>query len=345
MNNQNIDISGIDDLLTNESFIHWALNPNEEADHYWKSWMASNPQRRLHVQQALKLVRSVHYQNEYSMDTEIYNRTMLKIIDYKNTRKKVKDLSSISWTSTLRYAASLILAGTIAFYFLSPSTQSNEEYVSSDSVSKKTEHGLKRTISLIDGSRVKLNSGSELSYDKTFTDSIRLVVLKGEAFFEVERDVDRPFIIKSGEIETRVLGTSFNVRSYPGENSIAVSVLTGKVKVYDAKGESVTLTPDYEAVYDKKSKVMRIKSFDKLDVLGWRDGILTFREEDIEKVFLKMERWFGVEFLIDSEVILEGKYKGTFNNPSLKEVLDGVALASGFKYEIEDENKIIINMK
>ena len=108
-------------------------------------------------------------------------------------------------------------------------------------IDKSNPRGMKTTILLSDGTKVKLNSETSLRYPEYFSDSVRIVYLKGEAFFEVERDESKPFIVISKGIRTKVLGTSFDIRAYPDEVELSVGVVEGKVQVTGTDKSGVSL--------------------------------------------------------------------------------------------------------
>lgn len=169
-------------------------------------------------------------------------------------------------------------------------------------------------VPLSDGSKVKINSGSKLIYPKLFdSGNTREVSLVGEAFFEVAHDKEKPFIVRSGQLVTRVLGTSFTVKAYPTED-IAVTVATGKVRVAKAQEGNLSgerdqgaesapliLTPNEQAVYSLTGRDIQKQQVASKDYTGWSKGILRFGNVRLEEAILRLSRWYRVDFQFKNE--------------------------------------------
>ncbi len=210
-------------------------------------------------------------------------------------------------------------------------------------VEKEAADGQKLTFELPDGSMVKLNSGSMLSYPKAFSDTRRQVTLTGEAFFDVARDESRPFEIKSGEVNVQVLGTSFNVRSYPDTERVEVAVKTGRVSVespFSASG--VVLVPYEMVVYSTENNSFDKKKIeDSQQVFGWMDQTLVFEDQGIKEILKELSRWYDVKFEVKRELSHKRAFTARYKNPTLKAVLESLSYAYDFNYEI-DGKKVII---
>jgi len=252
-----------------------------------------------------------------------------------------------------RYAAviSLLLASFALLYFQFLRTEGLflSEEVSTDTsntpslISKETSRGEKLSIRLRDRTMVKLNAESRLWYTATLGDSVREVFLEGEAFFDVAEDSTRPFLIHTGEITTRVVGTSFNIKAFTGEEQIAVSVLSGKVQVSkgnDVGKAPVHLVPGEQAVYTHLDTSLAKQRFSYQDVLSWKDGTLYFKNTPFAEVVQSLERWYGVDIVVHKQGIENG-FSGSYTKRSLESVLEGMSFVLDFEYEIQ-ENLIII---
>ncbi len=206
-----------------------------------------------------------------------------------------------------------------------------------------TKYGAQETVILPDGSVVVLNSNSSLSYNKNFSDSIRTVVLVGEAFFDIKRDTTKPFIVKTEHIKVKVLGTSFNVKSYPKDENIETTLVTGKVEVLQQKVQQpIILTPSERATFDKKKRDITIDKVDSKKVVAWKQGKLIFDKTPLKQVVLDLKRKYNVEFVIESDSLLNYKYTGEFDNLSLEEVLKLFKLSSSINYKYNN-NKVMLN--
>ncbi|EPR66760.1 FecR family protein [Cyclobacterium qasimii] len=202
--------------------------------------------------------------------------------------------------------------------------------------------GRKSILTLSDGTRIFLNSGSEISYSSDFSDSLRLVSLKGEAFFEVQKE-KRPFVVETGQTKIKVLGTTFNVNQKQN-GALTVALVTGKVLINDQKGNEMQLEPS-EMMVRGEDGAFHKTGFDPLTLTGWKDKILVFRENSFVEVKEKIENWFGVTLLLEGNIDANMTYSGTYKEESLENVLRGMLFTSGLAYEIEDKMVTIKNTK
>ncbi|MBP2833549.1 FecR domain-containing protein [Aquimarina sp. U1-2] len=256
----------------------------------------------------------------------------------KNSKKKKKYYP---------IAAAAILLPLFTWYTFTGSLKNNfwtgTHYQSSAIKTVTTQLGAHKTITLPDGSTVILNSNSDISYAKSFSDSLRIVQLSGEAFFDVKRDTTRPFIVRTDQLKIKVLGTSFNVKSYPVDKSVETTLVTGKVEVLRKANEiPIVLAPSQKAIFDKEKKDIRINEVNSENVVAWKKGKLTFDQTPLKQVVLDLQRKYNVEFVIESDALLKYKYTGEFDNLNLTEVLDFLKLSSSINYKIV-KNKIMLN--
>lgn len=196
-------------------------------------------------------------------------------------------------------------------------------------------------VVLSDGTRVWVNSMSEFVYPVQFIGNRRVVQLKGEAYFEVKHDPARPFIVQVRDVETRVLGTAFNISAYENEESVYTTLLTGKVQVslMDQKSDipSMILKLGMQSCWKKGTGEFSVRKVDTKNVVAWRYGEFVFDEDDIEVVTRMLSRWYEVRFVYD------GKRKGrhTFSgkmskDEKLESILKMLTLAGGPEFRMED---------
>ncbi|MEQ6122321.1 FecR domain-containing protein [Reichenbachiella sp. MALMAid0571] len=246
----------------------------------------------------------------------------------------------------LKVAASLALIISTIFIYIKVSEYNLDKASGQFSYqTKENPKGRKSTIFLKDGSKVILNSESSISYDENFSSGIREIELKGEAFFEVVKNPEQPFVVRSGGISTVALGTSFNVRNY-GEENITVSLVTGKVRI-DKKGnqgiENI-LMPGEKLTYIRETEEFEKQKYNDYGDLLWKDGILSFKKASVSDVVANLERWYGVEI----EIVVPGNkkvsYGGVFKDQNLKQVLEAVGFTLNFDYSIDGKKvKIMFN--
>lgn len=167
---------------------------------------------------------------------------------------------------------------------------------------EKTGIGQIKQLTLPDGTKVWLNAKSELKYHKAFDKKTREVLLEGEAYFEVYRDTNRPFIINSQDVKTAVLGTSFNVSAYHTDADIKVSVLSGKVSVEQHQSK-VLLTPNQQAVYNKtEQKLSQNNLLHTSEEILWKEGKLVFKSINLEKVIADIQRKYETSIVINEKI-------------------------------------------
>ncbi len=190
----------------------------------------------------------------------------------------------------------------------------------------------KKEIILPDSSHVWLNENSKLMYNPRFEQ--RHVTLEGEAFFEIERLVEHPFEITSGDATTTVLGTSFNVRAYPAEERIEVTVKTGKVvlAVTKKKQSPVLLTPGETGVFDKKEEKVEVATLEIDNADAWKTQKLAFDDEKMAQVIASLERYFDVDIEVSDPALLECPYTSTFDQPDLDAILTVIGSTIGFEF-------------
>lgn len=236
-----------------------------------------------------------------------------------------------NWQQMAALVVVALLFTGLGIYLGSASPHSMEE------LSVAVENGQKAKVNLPDGSHVWLNSASELSYSPDFGTKERKVMLRGEAYFEVESDSKHPFIVETGEhLQITATGTKFNVKSYPGESIATATLLEGKIL---ARQEAVSyiLVP-YDKIsfnkLNKKFSVSRIRRKD--EVLCWMTDRFVFNNETLEEITKTLERMYNVDFLFRSESLKKITYSGTVKNNSLENVLMLISTAAPVSYQLRD---------
>lgn len=196
------------------------------------------------------------------------------------------------------------------------------------------------SLILSDGTRVWLNSESELEYPVLFGKGVRLVKLTGEAFFEVNPDASRPFIVEAGDIRTKVLGTSFNIKAYNNESDISTTLFTGKVDVtfLTDTANRVILSPGKQADWDIQTHQLKVHEVNLDHIIAWKKGEFVFNKENIEVVTRQIERWYGVKFIYEIANREEYTFNGYFSkDETLEAILNVFTLTGGPKFKIEED--------
>ncbi|WPQ64543.1 FecR domain-containing protein [Chitinophaga sancti] len=180
-----------------------------------------------------------------------------------------------------------VAGGTLAY---NPEGNSNEVLYNKIS----TPRGGQFQITLPDGSQVWLNALSSLRFPTAFNSDNRTVELTGEAYFDVQQNVAKPFIVKVADMKIEVLGTSFNVMAYPDETSVQTTLMTGAVKV-SATGQTRLLQPGQQTQLQKDGKLDVISTTDTESVIAWKNGYFKFNQADLPDVMRQLARWYDID--------------------------------------------------
>ncbi|WP_346863954.1 FecR domain-containing protein [uncultured Draconibacterium sp.] len=229
----------------------------------------------------------------------------------------------------------LVGCGALAQFYISQKADNNQT-VYADSFSVKAPLGQMTNLELPDGTLVMLNSGTTISYSGDFTSGNRQVYLQGEAFFDVQKDVDHPFIVNSEFLGVKVYGTSFNIQAYPEDRTFAATLVEGSIGLLDANGEEVTkLVPGEKACFDESGTNIEIKQVDTAMYTSWKEGLVTYRNERLEDIAKQIERWYNVEIVIQKEGLGDERYFGTIlKNKPIDQILEVLKLTTSLQYEI-----------
>ncbi|MFY0653199.1 MAG: FecR domain-containing protein [Cyclobacteriaceae bacterium] len=339
----------IEDFAQDTYFQKWVKNPDEECEEFWVNWLNKNSDRIFDINEASEIVKSFRFQEDEISEKNIENlwdnisnniRKDNRHIHYRENKR--------SYGLLLKIAATLIPLFIIG-YMLTQQDQSGQTEVSQQAlkIKKENPNGKKTQFTLPDGTRVFLNANSALVYSSQFNEGIiRRVKLKGEAFFMVKRDEQRPFIVESGKLQTQVLGTSFNVRAFDYEDEISVAVEEGKVRLQDKTKddteEQLILNRFDMGVFQKERQSLELRKISGPELFDWRNGVIHFKKADFKEIQKTLEQWYGVSFEINDAVDTKKDFTGSYANKPLSTVLEGLQFVYGFNYEINDKT-ITIN--
>lgn len=317
----------------------------EEEAKLVRSWFASEQDKNLLLDHLQAKWQEFAFKEE-KVNLPYHSNKMLERIhsriekeggEHKREAAKVKSISFNPYYF-LRIAALLVMA--LGLSFLLSKLEPSSEISTSGTVLlvKETQAGQKQTLKLPDGTVVTLNADSKLTYPETFEADKREVSLQGEAFFEVARDEQKPFTITTAELQTRVLGTSFNIQAYQEDESISIAVASGKVQVAHTQlpdQQAYDLLPGEALTFQKAEKLFQTSDFDETEMLSWKEGVLYFNDATFEEVKKKLERWYGVDLQLKQGSAEDWLYSGTFDNQSLENVLLGMSYVKNFSFQIE----------
>jgi len=199
--------------------------------------------------------------------------------------------------------------------------------------------GSKTRLELSDGSVVWLNHGSSLRFPLAFTDKERTVFLEGEAYFDIDADLYRPFIVRAGDMQFRATGTSFNIMAYPEENLVELTMEEGKVQLQKILSDRtlknfLELDPGQQARYYPEKNRIDFEDVDPANYVSWKDGKLVMINDPLSRIARKLERWYNVEIDFTREEMGYIRYSGTFTDETLSQVLNLMELATPIDYTI-----------
>lgn len=196
--------------------------------------------------------------------------------------------------------------------------------------------GARTHFQLPDGTEGWLNSGSSLKYDNGFLKK-RRVELIGEAWFDVVHSNEIPFLVHTKSLDVLDLGTKFNVAAYQDENMTEVILQEGKVKIDSHKGTlDVDLKPDEKFIFNMQSQSGTIQPVDANQVTAWKDGLLVFRNEPLSEVFKRVGRWYNVDIVLADTDLAKFKYRATFQEEQVDEVIRLISLTLPIEYSFEN---------
>ncbi|MBA9077537.1 FecR family protein [Rufibacter quisquiliarum] len=255
---------------------------------------------------------------------------------------RVLPLRGTPWVKWMKVAASVLLPlgllGLVALWYFNTTPAGKL-------MTMQTAPGERKTVQLEDGSTIILQSGSQVTYRQPFAADRRDITLEGEAFFQVAKDKRRPFVVKSGAIYTQALGTSFNIKYLPNDTATSVALATGLVKISQDQNHSrvqlAHLVPGEQLQFNRDNQQHRVSTFERREVLSWKDGVLYFKKASLGEVVQKIEQWYGVEVAVTGlkpEKMKEWSYTGEYTDQSLPQVLEGIGFVKQFSFKIQDNH-------
>ncbi|MBS0028929.1 FecR family protein [Chitinophaga sp. 22321] len=271
-------------------------------------------------------------------------------------RETIVPVRRSMWKLYSGIAASILLLTVGGYWFYS-----GRQQAPAPQAQLVTEKRMRTQVLLPDGSRVWLNAGSKLDYPKQFAaHAAREVTLEGEAFFVIKADAERPFRVHTQAFHVRVLGTSFNVRAYPQEDSAETSLVQGAVEVVlnNAENQVISLKPNEKItipvhpvvaeshattapVVIYKSKLIPVQD-SIIPETAWVQNKLAFKHLELEKVVVMLEQWYGVEIGFKDDSKRDLYFSGVFETESIEQVLDALETTMSFTWHKDAAGKIWI---
>jgi ferric-dicitrate binding protein FerR (iron transport regulator) len=242
----------------------------------------------------------------------------------------------------VKYAAVFILAfvlGSLSLYLI---IRPQDTGLSSRYNVIEVPNGERSQVSLYDGTKVWLNSGTTFRYPVTFSRRAREVFVEGEAYFDVAEDPGHPFIVRGSQLKVEVLGTRFNVCAYPDDDVFSATLEEGSVNAVNTEnGMQVTLKPGEQVVLDLRSNRMEHLSVKTELYTSWKENLLRFESATFEEVIKKMEHWYDVKITVAPSINIKERYTMTIKTESLREMLQLLSRTTKMDYEINANNVFI----
>ncbi len=317
------------DFTADPYFISSVLAPDEESESFWTNWVRENPSRQKAVHDARLLVLLMH-SRRFRLGDQRREDLWGRIKSGALSKTVIKPAGrSVRW---YKYAAVLAMVACCSY-------MAYRFYASDSLLVLRNEKGRKSAAYLPDGTKVWLNSESTLTYPKTFDHaSQRTVFLEGEAFFDVVKNTEKPFIVSTPDLQVKVLGTMFNVRSYSNSGTTETTLVEGKVTIAVNGGESpVELVPDQQAVYSNQSRKLSVGNVKVDDVTSWKEGRLIIFNMPFYELMQELERWYDVKIVLKDEKSLACRFSTTIENGPITRILDMLKTTSGATYTILDK--------
>jgi ferric-dicitrate binding protein FerR (iron transport regulator) len=204
--------------------------------------------------------------------------------------------------------------------------------------------GQKQQLTLADGSKVWVNAGSELKYPKTFNGKTREVYLTGEAYFDIQHDAARTFIIHTGKVATTVLGTAFNIREDRSAHTIQVTVTRGKVSVANGDKLLGVITPNQQISFNTLNQATVKQEVDAVQVVAWQKIDLKFEDVTFAEAAQRLEKRFNVKISFANDKLKNCRFTGaSLNGDQLEKVLKAICDFNNASYQTRSDGNIIIN--
>lgn len=212
----------------------------------------------------------------------------------------------------------------------------------------KVGRGEEYQLALADGTQVWLNSESVLRYPVSFSGNKREVELKGEAYFEVTHNPQKPFLVNTHEMNIQVLGTSFNISAYADDETVHATLVEGKVRVHNKMGDVTeeVLQPNQQFVYNKNDNQVEVNQVNAGFYAAWKDGAFSFDDEPLTSIMRKLERWYDIRVFFQGQNVQNLRFSGKLTRfNTCNDVLDIIRKTTHIDFEIKENRTVIIRLE
>lgn len=348
----------VQELITQDVFIHWVMQPDEQSDAIWNSYQTANEEQAEAVKNARKIILDLYKSQTPAIaekDTlEVWERIEATIREEKEKQPSV--LRSISMRWWWAAASVILIVSAIALY--NYAGKNNNDTTSSltvianasNTIERKNTSGKEQVILLTDGSKVFLKPNAILFSPKIFKGQTREVTLIGEAFFQIAKDAQHPFLAHANNVVTRVLGTSFLVKAIPGNDYVIVAVRTGKVSVFnehvmqEENGNELILLPNQQVVISTNKRTLTKSAItDSAIIKVPEQPFFNFDYEDVPvaDVLQAVEKIYAIKIDFDKEKLVNCRITTSLGEEPLADKINIICKAIDASSEITGEGIII----
>jgi ferric-dicitrate binding protein FerR (iron transport regulator) len=326
-----------EDFLADPYFQQWVLKPDQESDSFWRSFLDRNPDQKSKIDQASRLLQSLHYDQIIIPGHEI-EAEIMKInqrIDLQtDNQENSHQIGFLSWGGKIAASISLLLIVSISLLMLLNTNRSLEYF---------TDYGETLLVKLPDGTEAVLNGNSRLTFEARWSDDEpRKVHLQGEAFFEVAHEPlagAQEFIVETHDLNVEVLGTSFNLKTR--EKGTEIVLNSGKVQLNLKDTSRIQMIPGDFVKYKSQNKSIIKQQVDPSRLSAWKDGQLIFEETSLQEIAEILEDTYGYEIRIQNVSLLDKEISGTVPTDNMELLLALISTSINAEFTIEGK-KIII---
>ncbi|RKO72395.1 DUF4974 domain-containing protein [Sphingobacterium puteale] len=363
------DYKQLEDFLIDDTFQKYCSGEDKNCILYWQQYSLNHPEQAEMILKAKRL-----YQILVGNRKSVHEQMERLKTDLQNAPVESSPIRRIAWQRWAAIAAVFValVAGGIWYYTVPTQDIVSQELTDIGQV-YQTKKGEKKTFELIDGSTVTLNSASKLEVSSDFNRELRLVKLVGEGYFQVAKNKEKPFMVQASDFDIKVLGTTFNVKSYPEEPTAEAVLVEGSIEM-KSKGQrenSVVIKPNQKITIFKNQAELLVDAskgdkptLGKLPIkeiaienipvvesnateipdIAWKENRLEIVDQDFETLRRTLERWYDVDIQLQSEQLKQYRFTATFSKENITQVLSALQKVEPFKFELYGK-KITISEK
>jgi transmembrane sensor len=343
-----------EDFLVDSTFQQFCDGTDQLCVGYWERYISAHPEQASVIAEAKRL-HFILSGNKRPLNSQIESLKQ----DFNGEKSKFKLNINHNW---IKIAAAIVLIAGITYLYRIYSVEKHPVNFAAQVF--ETKSGERKKIILPDGSTVLLNAKSALSIGKEFNDKCREVSLKGEAYFDVVHNKNKPFKVHTSDFNINVLGTAFNVKAYPDEITSEATLIRGLItmEALDGSGGTITLKPSQKVTFYKtipvveKQKALKpvvqhpeiiinhytlIKDSTIVET-AWTQNRIEIYDQDFDEIKGVLEKWFNVEIKFADPEIEKYRFTATFGKENIDQVMSALQKVENFKYEIKG-NQVLIS--